>query len=74
MSKETIEMGERGYRRITLVADGPALVEGPVELVREDGTTVRSDRFLVAVCLCRRSKVFPLCDTSHRTRGRRATE
>ncbi|MFE3798532.1 CDGSH iron-sulfur domain-containing protein [Nocardia tengchongensis] len=73
MSK-SIEKGERGYRRITIVGDGPALVEGPVELVREDGTTVRSDRFLVAVCLCRRSKIFPLCDSSHRTPARRATE
>lgn len=58
-------------RRITFASDGPALVEGPVELVRPDGTVVRSDRFLVAVCLCRRSKNFPFCDTSHRKRSRR---
>jgi CDGSH-type Zn-finger protein len=55
---------------VTLVPGGPALVEGPVELVTEDGTTVTSDRFLVAVCTCRRSKRFPLCDTSHRKRVR----
>ncbi|WP_245676997.1 CDGSH iron-sulfur domain-containing protein [Nocardia acidivorans] len=46
------------------------MVEGPVELVREDGTTVCSDRFLVALCMCKRSKTFPLCDTSHRKRAR----
>ncbi|HEY0454367.1 CDGSH iron-sulfur domain-containing protein [Actinophytocola sp.] len=46
------------------------LVEGPVELTGADGTTVLADRFLVAVCTCRRSKRFPLCDTSHRRRVR----
>ncbi|ONI88324.1 hypothetical protein ALI144C_07645 [Actinosynnema sp. ALI-1.44] len=50
---------------------GPVLVDGPVELVTEDGTVVRSDRVVVAVCACRRSKRFPLCDTSHRRRVRR---
>ncbi|MEV4238133.1 MULTISPECIES: CDGSH iron-sulfur domain-containing protein [unclassified Nocardia] len=35
------------------------MVQGPVELMREDGTTVHSDRFLVAVCRCRRSKTLP---------------
>jgi CDGSH-type Zn-finger protein len=46
------------------------LVEGPVELVTEDGVTHTSDRFVVAVCACRRSKRFPFCDTSHRKRVR----
>jgi CDGSH-type Zn-finger protein len=41
-----------------------------VDLVTEDGTTVHSDRFVVAVCTCRRSKRYPLCDTSHRKRTR----
>lgn len=53
-----------------MVPDGPLLVEGPVELVTEDGGTVTSDRFVVAVCTCRRSKRYPLCDTSHRRRVR----
>lgn len=60
----------REPRRITLLQGGPALVEGPVELMADDGTVVVSDRFLVAVCTCRRSKSFPLCDTSHRKRVR----
>lgn len=50
--------------------DGPTLVEGPVELTGADGRTVVADRFLVAVCTCRRSKRYPLCDTSHRKRVR----
>ncbi|WP_407702166.1 CDGSH iron-sulfur domain-containing protein [Streptomyces specialis] len=49
---------------------GPMLVEGPVEFVREDGTTVRSDRPVVALCTCRRSRIAPFCDTSHRRRVR----
>ncbi|RKT54794.1 CDGSH iron-sulfur domain-containing protein [Saccharothrix australiensis] len=57
-------------RRITPVPGGPLLVEGPVEIVQEDGTTVTSDRFVVAVCVCRRSKRYPWCDTSHRKRRR----
>lgn len=56
--------------KVRLAPDGPLLVEGPVELVDENGTTTVSDRFLVAVCTCRRSKRFPLCDTSHRKRVR----
>ncbi|WP_086838538.1 CDGSH iron-sulfur domain-containing protein [Amycolatopsis kentuckyensis] len=57
---------ERGPRRVTVVPGGPVLVEGPVELATPEGELVRSDRFLVAVCACRRSKRFPFCDTSHR--------
>jgi CDGSH-type Zn-finger protein len=55
---------------VRVIPDGPVLVDGPVELVGEDGTTVSSDRFVVAVCTCRRSKRYPLCDTSHRRRVR----
>ncbi|WP_374777690.1 CDGSH iron-sulfur domain-containing protein [Streptomyces sp. NBC_01310] len=50
---------------------GPVLVEGPVEIVLEDGTVARSDRFMVAVCTCRRSRTYPWCDTSHRPRTSR---
>ncbi|MEV6898870.1 CDGSH iron-sulfur domain-containing protein [Amycolatopsis sp. NPDC051372] len=61
---------EGGYRRARLVPGGPLLVDGPIELQAPDGDVVRSDRFVVAVCTCRRSKRFPLCDTSHRKRVR----
>ncbi|MBQ0985814.1 CDGSH iron-sulfur domain-containing protein [Streptomyces sp. F63] len=50
------------------------LVEGPVEVVLEDGGTERSDRFTVALCTCRRSRRFPWCDTSHRRRVRSAPD
>ncbi|MFE5394062.1 CDGSH iron-sulfur domain-containing protein [Streptomyces sp. NPDC056568] len=55
-------------RRVKVQRRGPLLVEGPVEVELEDGTTVSSDRFQVALCTCRRSRRFPWCDTSHRAR------
>jgi hypothetical protein len=57
-------------RRVVVVPGGPVLVEGPVELIADDGTSIVCDRFVVAVCACRRSKRYPLCDTSHRRRLR----
>lgn len=59
------------HRRVRIEPGGPVLVEGPVELTLPDGTTVRSDRFVVAVCACRRSRRYPFCDTSHRKKVRR---
>lgn len=59
-------------KRMTFTADGPALIEGPLDIVTADGRTIHCDRFLVAICLCRRSKNYPLCDTSHRRRRRAA--
>lgn len=61
---------ERAYRKVRVAAGGPVLVEGPVEIDLGGGKTVRSDRFQVAVCTCRRSKRFPFCDTSHRRKVR----
>ncbi|MFB6836470.1 CDGSH iron-sulfur domain-containing protein [Streptomyces sp. NPDC056361] len=57
-------------RRIAIDPQGPILIEGPVEIVLADGTLARSDRFMVAVCMCRRSRAYPWCDTSHRSRER----
>lgn len=51
---------------VRLVKGGPALVEGPVRIVQRDGSETTSDRVVVAVCRCRRSALYPLCDTSHR--------
>ncbi|WP_078955003.1 CDGSH iron-sulfur domain-containing protein [Streptomyces griseus] len=58
--------------RVTPLAEGPLLVEGPVEVVLPDGTVRRSDRPVVALCRCRRSLRDPFCDTSHRRRSRAA--
>ncbi|MFD5897695.1 CDGSH iron-sulfur domain-containing protein [Streptomyces sp. NPDC060366] len=59
--------------RITPTREGPLLLEGPVEVTLDDGSTARSDRFTVALCTCRRSRTYPWCDTSHRRRARGST-
>ena len=51
--------------RVRVVPNGPVLVSGPVRIEGPD-RVVESDRFMVAICTCRRSKNYPLCDTSHR--------
>ncbi|MBV9444533.1 MAG: CDGSH iron-sulfur domain-containing protein [Streptosporangiaceae bacterium] len=60
--------GRGETRRVWHERGGPVLVEGPVEIVTEDGTVIGSDRPVVALCACGRSKLFPFCDTSHRRR------
>jgi CDGSH-type Zn-finger protein len=57
-------------RTVRIVPNGPVMVEGPVCIEQPDGSVIRSDRFMVAICTCRRSKSYPLCDTSHRRRRR----
>ncbi|AEF39846.1 CDGSH iron-sulfur domain-containing protein [Hoyosella subflava] len=51
-------------------ADGPLLVPGPVSVELPDGRVATSDRVVVALCLCKRSRIFPFCDTSHRRKGK----
>lgn len=58
--------------RVQVVPNGPVLVSGPVRIEMPNGEVVESDRFMVAICTCRRSGRYPLCDTSHR-RCRRVT-
>ncbi|MFG2115442.1 CDGSH iron-sulfur domain-containing protein [Streptomyces sp. NPDC048718] len=60
----------RAPRRIRAERGGPLLIEGPVEVVLDDGTTAVSRRPTVAVCTCRRSRIYPWCDTSHRRHPR----
>ncbi|HEY0227488.1 MAG TPA: CDGSH iron-sulfur domain-containing protein [Mycobacterium sp.] len=52
--------------RVRVIPKGPVLVSGPVRIEMPDGGVVESDRFMVAICSCGRSKQYPLCDTSHR--------
>jgi CDGSH-type Zn-finger protein len=65
-------MTEIEARNVRIVASGPVMVQGPVRIEMPDGSVVESDRFMVAICTCRRSKNYPLCDTSHRCRRRSA--
>lgn len=57
-------------RTVRVVPGGPLMVQGPVRIEMPDGDVVESDRFMVAICTCRRSKDYPMCDTSHRCRRR----
>lgn len=59
-------MSDRQVRTVRVVPSGPVLVEGPVRIELPDGDVVESGRFMVALCTCRRSRDYPLCDTSHR--------
>ena len=52
--------------RVQVIPNGPVLISGPVRIETPGGDVVESDRFMVAICTCRRSKIYPLCDTSHR--------
>lgn len=52
--------------RVLVVPKGPVLVSGPARIEVANGKVVESDRFMVAICTCCRSKRYPLCDTSHR--------
>ena len=61
---------EHERTRVTMTDGGPFLVEGPVELELPDGSTVTSERPVVALCACRRTKRYPFCDTSHRRKVR----
>lgn len=54
--------------RVRRTRGGPMMVDGPVDVVRDDGTVIHCDRFQVALCMCGRSRIKPLCDTSHRRR------
>jgi CDGSH-type Zn-finger protein len=63
-------MTDNDFRVIRIVPNGPILVQGPVRIELPDDEVVESDRFVVAICACRRSKTYPLCDTSHRRHKR----
>ena len=63
-------MTDSQARTVRIVPSGPVMVQGPVRIELPDGGVVESDRFMVAICTCRRSKDYPLCDTSHRCRRR----
>lgn len=52
--------------RVQVIPQGPVLVSGPARIEVAGGRVVESDRFMVAICTCARSKEYPLCDTSHR--------
>lgn len=59
--------GERGSLRITGAANGPLLVEGPLELCAASGEAVSGRKG--ALCRCGASANKPFCDGSHTAIG-----
>lgn len=52
--------------KITVTEDGPLKVEGPIELVAHDGTTIPVREGRAAwLCRCGGSKNKPFCDGAH---------
>ena len=45
--------------------DGPYLVRGPVVLANQQGEPIESDRRVVALCRCGKSRTRPFCDGTH---------
>ncbi|MFH8839014.1 CDGSH iron-sulfur domain-containing protein [Streptomyces sp. NPDC017868] len=56
--------------RLRPLPEGPLLVEGGAEIVMPDGSVIRCERPVTALCMCRRTLRAPFCDTSHRLRLR----
>jgi CDGSH-type Zn-finger protein len=57
---------------ITPYRDGPLVVRGPVRFRDQDGAEIVVDRPTVALCRCGKSRMRPLCDSTHKTIGWRA--
>ncbi|MCD2107759.1 MULTISPECIES: CDGSH iron-sulfur domain-containing protein [Rhodococcus] len=58
---------------ITACSDGPLLVRGDFELLRDDGTPIENKRSTVALCRCGRTAIAPFCDSSHKKKRARAS-
>lgn len=63
-------MTDRAPTRVEITGEGPILIHGPIDLFTPDGRRVHSTRAVTAVCTCRRSRRYPICDTSHRRPAR----
>jgi CDGSH-type Zn-finger protein len=42
------------------------LVRGPFRIVDQDGHAIATDREVVALCRCGKSRIRPFCDGSHK--------
>jgi CDGSH-type Zn-finger protein len=55
-----------GETVITPYRDGPLLVRGPIRLRDQDGGEIVTDREVVALCRCGKSRARPFCDGTHK--------
>ena len=54
---------------ITLRANGPYMVQGPVKLMDADGQEYTLENEICMLCRCGESSNKPFCDGSHREAG-----
>jgi CDGSH-type Zn-finger protein len=62
-------MGAKDAVRITPYRDGPLLVRGPFDLIDAGGAAIDSQRSIVALCRCGKSRMRPFCDGTHKLTG-----
>lgn len=57
--------------KITLKPNGPALVEGKIEIINSSGDVVPVDpnKPAIALCRCGHSANKPFCDGSHKAKS-----
>jgi CDGSH-type Zn-finger protein len=55
--------------KVRLRLNGPAVIEGEVEVVDWNGNPYPTDRLPVALCRCGASSRKPFCDGSHARAG-----
>ncbi len=60
-------MINNGSTMITVCPDGPLLVRGEFALQTADGQLLPTERSVLALCRCGRSRLKPLCDGSHKS-------
>ena len=54
---------------ITPIPHGPYIVKGPITLLNTDGSEIRVEKKVVALCRCGGSSNKPFCDGTHTTRN-----
>jgi hypothetical protein len=62
----TITMENKNEVTITVLDNGPLLMNGTVKVVLKDGSTIIKEGN-TALCRCGQSKNKPYCDGAHRT-------
>ena len=58
--------------KITLIPNGPLIVEGPIHLAKADGTVIETKGEKNGLCRCGHSANKPFCDGSHVKAGFKA--
>ena len=66
--RHNAHMSEIENGTITVGADGPREVSGPVEIIAADGTVLREST-KAYLCRCGHSAKKPFCDGAHKREG-----